>query len=727
MTLVCRFSKAPLLWALVSSSPMPSHNGDHRRGGGSNGGRGGGATYKAQRIIGSGAFGVVYEAKVQETGETVAIKKVFQDKRFKNRELPTLKELKHPNIVALKHAFHTAGETPNDLYLNLVMEYVPDNLYQVMKYYTKVKSYMPSQLVKLYSYQILRAVGYVNAKGIAHRDIKPQNILVCPSTHTIKLCDFGSAKRLSMGEDNVAYICSRFYRAPELIFGATGYTNKVDIWSAGCVIAEMSLGYPLFPGESGVDQLVEIIKVLGTPTAEQVAAMNPKYKDFDLKAFPSIKPKGLANALRGRALADRGFEALLRVLLRFEPEARMSPILALCLDYFEQLRLQKDLGKEIEAAGGLPRDLFKFTTEELAEVGDPRRLAPRRVHAPQVAMSGGDADDDASIVTSHNHNHIQYNDPADVFIYITTSWVRFTGMAVSAHLEQRTSGSSSSDCSPTSQAGSEYEVIPAVGEGSSDEESLGQAATVKVKVSRAPRSVLWATVQLLNVLGKQRSLAGVRFTRLHSWNLYLTCFTGLYALYAMCFFTEKEGCQTVSEIGNDSNLFTVGMTMTAAGQLILWPTLAVYLAQRTPRSTSLIAVRAGLLLGFFNALCLAAVALIPLHYANSIHTFFAQTFFLADCATCLCYTVAAAKVDLLPRGALPTIISLGLGSALLLLSYLLVYDFLPGVQVDWPYCVYTVSEFISAGLCLVFPLCFGPLIREATRNGIDYARLYYNE
>ncbi|KAF4673902.1 hypothetical protein FOL46_006310 [Perkinsus olseni] len=371
---------------------MPSHNGDHRRGnGGSNGGRGGGATYKAQRIIGSGAFGVVYEAKVQETGETVAIKKVFQDKRFKNRELPTLKELKHPNIVALKHAFHTAGETPNDLYLNLVMEYVPDNLYQVMKYYTKVKSYMPSQLVKLYSYQILRAVGYVNAKGIAHRDIKPQNILVCPSTHTIKLCDFGSAKRLSMGEDNVAYICSRFYRAPELIFGATGYTKKVDIWSAGCVIAEMCLGYPLFPGESGVDQLVEIIKVLGTPTAEQVAAMNPKYKDFDLKAFPSIKPMGLANALRGRPQADRGFEALLRVLLRFEPEARMSPILALCLDYFEQLRLQKDLGKEIEAAGGLPSELFKFTTEELAEVGDPRRLAPRRVHAPQVAMSGSNS------------------------------------------------------------------------------------------------------------------------------------------------------------------------------------------------------------------------------------------------------------------------------------------------------------------------------------------------
>ncbi|EER07230.1 glycogen synthase kinase-3 alpha, putative [Perkinsus marinus ATCC 50983] len=365
---------------------MPVHNRDQRRSTTTTGR--GGSTYKAQRIIGSGAFGVVYEAKVQETGETVAIKKVFQDKRFKNRELPTLKDLKHPNVVAFKHAFHTAGESPNDLYLNLVTEYVPDNLYQVMKYYTKVKTCMPSQLIKLYSYQVLRAVGYVNAKGYAHRDIKPQNILVDPRTHTIKLCDFGSAKKLSMGEDNVAYICSRFYRAPELIFGSTGYTSKVDIWSTGCVIAEMCLGYPIFSGETGVDQLVEIIKVLGTPTAEQVAAMNPKYKDFNPNAFPCIKPKGLGVVLRGHPQADRGFEALLRALLRFEPETRMSPILALSLEYFDQLRSHKDLGKEIEEAGGLPKDLFKFTTEELAEVGDPRRLAPRRVHAPQIALEG---------------------------------------------------------------------------------------------------------------------------------------------------------------------------------------------------------------------------------------------------------------------------------------------------------------------------------------------------
>ena len=82
---------------------------------------------------------------------------------------------------------------------------------------------------------------------------------------------------LIKGEPNVSYICSRYYRAPELIFGATDYTCQIDVWSAGCVLAELLLGQPIFPGDSGVDQLVEIIKILGTPTREQIREMNPNY------------------------------------------------------------------------------------------------------------------------------------------------------------------------------------------------------------------------------------------------------------------------------------------------------------------------------------------------------------------------------------------------------------------------------------------------------------------
>lgn len=135
-------------------------------------------------------------------------------------------------------------------------------------------------------YQLFRSLAYIHSLGICHRDIKPQNLLLDPDTGVLKLCDFGSAKHLVKGEPNVSYICSRYYRAPELIFGAIDYTTKIDVWSAGCVLAELLLGQPIFPGDSGVDQLVEIIKVLGTPTKEQIKEMNPNYTEFK---FPQIK------------------------------------------------------------------------------------------------------------------------------------------------------------------------------------------------------------------------------------------------------------------------------------------------------------------------------------------------------------------------------------------------------------------------------------------------------
>ena len=169
--------------------------------------------------------------------------------------------------------------------------------------------------VKLYIYQLFRSLAYIHSQGICHRDIKPQNLLLDPVTGILKLCDFGSAKILVPNEPNVSYICSRYYRAPELIFGATNYTTKIgtclltaffffllflsisylsqpltdfaDVWSTGCVMAELMLGQPLFPGESGIDQLVEIIKVLGTPTREQIRTMNPNYMEHK---FPQIKP-----------------------------------------------------------------------------------------------------------------------------------------------------------------------------------------------------------------------------------------------------------------------------------------------------------------------------------------------------------------------------------------------------------------------------------------------------
>jgi len=122
------------------------------------------------------------------------------------------------------------------------MDYMPETVYRVLKHYNKMKQPVPMLLVKLYACQCFRALAYIHALGICHRDIKPQNLLVDPTNHVLKICDFGSAKRLIKGEVNVSYICSRYYRAPELIFGATEYNNAIDVWSVGCVMAELLLG-----------------------------------------------------------------------------------------------------------------------------------------------------------------------------------------------------------------------------------------------------------------------------------------------------------------------------------------------------------------------------------------------------------------------------------------------------------------------------------------------------
>eukprot|EP00879_Flechtneria_rotunda_P012496 GHRR01013048.1.p3 GENE.GHRR01013048.1~~GHRR01013048.1.p3 ORF type:complete len:180 (-),score=48.37 GHRR01013048.1:3037-3576(-) len=158
-----------------------------------------------------------------------------------------MKMVNHPNIVRLKQCFYATTEK-DETFLHLVLEFVPDTVYRISKSYAKNNQRMPSIFVKLYTYQMCRALAHIHKYGICHRDIKPQNLLVNTENHQLKLCDFGSAKVLVRGEPNISYICSRYYRAPELIFGATDYTSAIDVWSVGCVLAELMLGQPMFPG-----------------------------------------------------------------------------------------------------------------------------------------------------------------------------------------------------------------------------------------------------------------------------------------------------------------------------------------------------------------------------------------------------------------------------------------------------------------------------------------------
>ncbi|XP_042452600.1 shaggy-related protein kinase alpha-like isoform X2 [Zingiber officinale] len=313
-------------------------------------------SYKAERIVGTGSFGVVFQAKCLETGEAVAIKKVLQDKRYKNRELQTMRLLDHPNVVQLKHYFFSTTDN-DDLYLNLVLEYIPDALSRTLKYYNRMNQHMPLIYVKLYTFQIFHALSYIHqVVRVCHRDIKPQNILVNPHTHQVKLCDFGSAKMLVPGEPNISYICSRYYRAPELMFGATEYTTAIDMWSAGCVLAELLIGQPLLRGESGVDQLVEIIKVLGTPTNEEIKCMNPSYSEFK---FPHMKGHPW-HKLFAKSVPTEAID-LVSMLLQYSPYLRPTALEACAHPFFDELR---DSNTCLPDGKHLP-PLFNFTSKEL--------------------------------------------------------------------------------------------------------------------------------------------------------------------------------------------------------------------------------------------------------------------------------------------------------------------------------------------------------------------------
>ena len=201
-------------------------------------------SYETVRVVGNGSFGVVFQATCVQTGDTVAIKKVLQDKRFKNRELQIMRVLEaHQRCEA--QALLLQGDQREG---GIVSEpgagvCARDRVSHRAKHYSKAKT--SAALARTSSFTLYqmaaRARPTSTALGVCHRDIKPQNLLVNTRTHQIvKLCDFGSAKILVGPSPTSRTSARRYYRAPELIFGSTDYTTAIDIWSLGCVMAELA-------------------------------------------------------------------------------------------------------------------------------------------------------------------------------------------------------------------------------------------------------------------------------------------------------------------------------------------------------------------------------------------------------------------------------------------------------------------------------------------------------
>lgn len=219
--------------------------------------------YEVLGFVGEGAYGVVLRCRNKESGEILAIKKFKESdddeglRKTTLREVKILRMLRHSNIVSLIEAFRRKGK------LYLVFEYVEKNLLEVLE---ERPQGLDPELVRSFVFQLLHAIHWCHSSSVIHRDIKPENLLIDVRAQTLKLCDFGFARTMTKtstsSQELTDYVATRWYRAPELLLGSTSYGYGVDMWAIGCIMGEISDGQPLFPGESEVDQLYVIQKII---------------------------------------------------------------------------------------------------------------------------------------------------------------------------------------------------------------------------------------------------------------------------------------------------------------------------------------------------------------------------------------------------------------------------------------------------------------------------------
>jgi len=308
--------------------------------------------YKRTDLIGQGAYGIVYKGTQNSSGDVVAIKRIpFADSTPEGgvpcnviREISLLRELDHPNVVQLLDIIQAAsgnngeggGGPASGLYL--VFEFVAHDLKTFMdKHQTSdeisERVGLPVPMVRSFLRQILAGVGFCHTYRVLHRDLKPHNLLISADGRQLKLADFGLARLSAIPNGPYTFeVVTLWYRAPELLLGANRYSTAVDVWSVGCIFAEMATGMPLFPGRSDIDQLFKIFQRRGTPTAELWPAVLrlPHYNP----EFPQWCESPITDYCPLAQLSSPAAAQLLTSLLQYDPDRRVSCKAALQHAYF---------------------------------------------------------------------------------------------------------------------------------------------------------------------------------------------------------------------------------------------------------------------------------------------------------------------------------------------------------------------------------------------------------
>jgi len=302
--------------------------------------------YEIIDSVGQGAYGIVVAArdKTKPNSEEalVAIKKIekaFEHKIFTKRtlrELKILRLLRHENIIDISTiSLPKSRETFEDIYVyNELME---TDLASI------IKSPQPlsDEHIQFFLYQILRGLKYIHSAGIIHRDLKPRNLLV-NSNCDLKICDFGLSRAIHYQQktgDMTDYVATRWYRAPELLLAAKEYGPSVDMWSVGCILAELLKRKPFLPGTETKTQLELIIDVFGNPTEEEINKIPKEKSRKFLKSLPKKNPKNLEAMFPN---ANPLALDLLKKLMVFDSKSRATVEDALKHPYLAALHFPED-------------------------------------------------------------------------------------------------------------------------------------------------------------------------------------------------------------------------------------------------------------------------------------------------------------------------------------------------------------------------------------------------
>ncbi|KAK9150803.1 hypothetical protein Syun_009112 [Stephania yunnanensis] len=280
--------------------------------------------YKIQEVVGKGSYGVVCSAIDTHTGEKVAIKKIhdifehISDAARILREIKLLRLLRHPDIVEIKHIMLPPSRRDfKDIYV--VFELMESDLHQVIK----ANDDLTREHYQFFLYQLLRALKYIHTANVYHRDLKPKNILANANCK-LKICDFGLA-RVAFNDTPTTifwtdYVATRWYRAPELCGSFfSKYTPAIDIWSIGCIFAEVLTGKPLFPGKNVVHQLDLMTDLLGTPSLDTISRVRNEKARRYLTSMRKKQPVAFSQKFPN---ADPLALKLLERLLAFDPKDR---------------------------------------------------------------------------------------------------------------------------------------------------------------------------------------------------------------------------------------------------------------------------------------------------------------------------------------------------------------------------------------------------------------------